>query len=108
VTPKQAVQALRKAALAHDEVEEGVACAGTAIECATFKSKKKAFLFVNENNARVRLVASRAEAARLAKKEPKRFVIGPQGWAKVFLSDPPELELMLRWLDESYRAVRSR
>jgi YjbR len=105
VTPKQAVQALRKAALAHDGVEEGVACAGTALECATFKARKKAFLFVNENNARLRLTKSRAEAARLAKSEPKRFVVGPQGWAKIFLNEPPALELMLRWLDESYRAV---
>jgi hypothetical protein len=100
------VQALRKAALAFPGVEEGVACAGTAIECATFKADKKAFLFVNENNARLRLKASRAEAERLAKSEPRRFVIGPQGWAKIFLAEPPSLELMLRWLDESYRAVR--
>ena len=105
MTPKQAVQALRKAALEYEDVEEGVACAGTAIECATFKVKKKAFLFVNQNNARLRLTKSRAEAARLAKTEPQRYVVGSQGWAKIFLAKPPALELMLRWLDESYRAV---
>jgi len=100
------VQALRKAALALPGVEEGVACAGTALECATFKIRRKAFLFVNENNARLRLVASRAEAAALAKKEPRRYVIGPQGWAKLLLAEPPPLALMLRWLDESYHAVK--
>ena len=78
---------------------------GTAIECATFKARKKAFLFVNENNARLRLVASRKEAARLAKREPQRYVVGPQGWVKILLAEPPELELMLAWLDESHRAV---
>jgi hypothetical protein len=100
------VQALCKAALAFDGVEEGVACAGTVLESAAFKVKKKTFLFVSEKSARLRLTSSRAEAARLAKKEPQHFQIGPQGWAKIFLSEPPSLELMLRWLDESYRAVR--
>jgi predicted DNA-binding protein (MmcQ/YjbR family) len=105
MTPRQAVEALRQAALGHDGVEEGIACAGTVLESATFKVKKKAFLFVNEKNARLRLLASRQEAAQLAKKEPRRYVIGPQGWAKILLADPPPLELLLRWLDESYRAV---
>jgi predicted DNA-binding protein (MmcQ/YjbR family) len=105
VTPKQAVQTLRKAALGYEGVEEGVACAGTVLESATFKAKKKAFLFVNEKSARLRLTSSRGEAEELAKKSPERFQIGPQGWAKIFLSEPPALELMLRWLDESYRAV---
>src|SRR4051812_32250518 len=105
MTPKQAVAALRRAASELAEVEEGVACAGTTLEAATFRINKKVFLFVNENNARLRLLASRKEAEQLAKAEPQRFVIGPQGWAKILLAEPPELELLLRWLQESYRAV---
>ena len=34
-----------------------------------------------------------------------RYVVGPQGWVKILLAEPPELELMLAWLDESHRAV---
>jgi predicted DNA-binding protein (MmcQ/YjbR family) len=103
VTPQKIMQSLRKSALAFPDVDEGVACEGTPIECATFKVKKKTFLFVNENNARLRLKQSASEAQKLAKKEPQRYVIGPQGWAKIFLGEDPPLDLLLRWLEESYR-----
>jgi predicted DNA-binding protein (MmcQ/YjbR family) len=103
VTSQKIVEKLRKAALAFPDVEEGVACEGTPIECATFKVKKKTFLFVNQHNARVRLKKSAPEAQKLAKEEPQRYVIGPQGWAKVLLAEDPPIDLLLRWLEESYR-----
>jgi hypothetical protein len=103
VTARQIVEALRKAALAHPDVEEGVACAGTPLECATFKVRKKTFLFVNENNARVRLDKSRAAAAKLAKSNPECYVIGPQGWAKVMVAASPDVSLVEKWIGESYQ-----
>jgi predicted DNA-binding protein (MmcQ/YjbR family) len=103
VTPQKIVEKLRKAALALPYVEEGVACAGTVLESATFKIKKKTFLFVSEKHARLRLRKSAPEAQKLAKQEPQRYVIGPQGWAKIFLAEDPPLDLLLEWLEESYR-----
>ena len=103
MTPQKIVENLRAAALAFPDVEEGVACEGTALESATFKVKRKTFLFVSEKNARLRLKQSASEAEQLAKSEPQRYVIGPQGWAKIFLGEDPPLELLLRWVEESYR-----
>lgn len=97
--------ALCQAARSFPDVEEGVACAGTSLECATFKTRRKAFLFVGEHNARLRLQASHADAARLAASEPHRYVVGPQGWVKIFLEQDPDPALLLRWLEESYGVV---
>jgi hypothetical protein len=108
VTPRQIAQALRKAALALPDVEEGVACAGTALECATFKIRKKTFLFVNENNARVRLDKSRLAAGKLAKAHPDTYVIGPQGWAKVLMAGSPDVSLVEKWVVESYQLYARR
>lgn len=101
------MEALRKIALRFPEVEEGIACKGTALECTTFKARKKAFLFISVANARVKLQESLAEAAKLAAKEPGRYKVGAHGWAEVkFTNDePPPLELLERWIDESYRLL---
>src|SRR5713226_4595552 len=40
------LRALRRAALRHPDVEEGLACKGTVIESVTFKVQGKAFLFL--------------------------------------------------------------
>lgn len=103
----ETAQALRRAALRYPEVEEGIACKGTPLECATFKARNKAFLFVGAAEAKVKLRESQAEATKLASEQPSRYKIGPQGWATVRFSDaePPPLELPARWIDESYRAV---
>ncbi len=107
-SPKSAgsreVQALRKAALRHPDVEETVACQGTSVESASFKVKGKAFLFLRAGTAMVKLDKSRAEAARLAAKAPDRCKAGAQGWTTITLGGdsavPPEL--LKRWIDESY------
>lgn len=101
------VQALRKFAMKHDDVEEGIACAGTALECATFKTNKKAFLFLGTANARLKLQDSLAEAAKLAKAEHDRYKAGANGWVEVkFAGDEaPPLDVMTRWIDESYQLM---
>ena len=106
----KAAQALRKAAMRHAGAEESVACAGTKLECATIGVKKKVFLFLFEDGgaltARVKLRESAAEAKKLAKREPERYAIGANGWAKIAFgeADAP-IALLERWIDESHRAV---
>jgi hypothetical protein len=55
-------QAMRQAALRCPDVEEGIACKGTAVECSAFKARKKTFLFVRAEDARVKLHESLVEA----------------------------------------------
>ena len=100
------MKALTKLALALPEVEEGIACQGTAVECATFKARGKAFLFLARTNLRLKLGESLAEATTLAVKEPARYVVGAHGWIKVtFGDDPLSMDVLIRWIDESYRLV---
>ncbi|MSQ96453.1 MAG: MmcQ/YjbR family DNA-binding protein [Gemmataceae bacterium] len=100
-------QALRKIARQFPEAEEGIACQGTAIECTTFKARNKAFLFVGVVEARLKLQESLVEAIKLAAKEPSRYQVGAHGWVKLTFGqdDSPPLELLARWIDESYRLL---
>src|SRR5690348_7131380 len=99
--------ALRKLALRHDDVEEGIACPGTAMERHTMKAGKKAFLFFGAGDAMVKLDASLAEAKRLAKSEPKRYRAGANGWVKVTFSPeaPPAMDVLARWIAESHALI---
>ena len=92
-------KAVLKAALAHPETEEGVACEGTALERRTVKVKKKAFLFLGTLDAMVKLGASKAEAKRLGLK------VGSTGWVKVTFKGGPPVQVLRRWVDESYRLM---
>jgi len=106
-----AIEALRKCALAHPDVEEGIACKGTALESSTFKARKKAFLFVQPKDGgmklRLKLDTLAPEAKKLAAKEPDRYGVGAKGWvAATFGPDEaPPKGLLERWIAESYRIV---
>jgi hypothetical protein len=104
---KPPLQALRTVALKLSDVEEGIACKGTAIECSTFKVSGKAFLFVSAANIRLKLKESLAEATRLAAKEPDRYEAGALGWVKVTFGDdtPLALDTLKKWIAESYRLM---
>src|SRR5262249_53302600 len=104
---KPPLQALRTAALKLPDVEEGIACKGTAIECSTFKVSGTAFRFLAAANIRVKLKESLAEAARLAAKAPERYEVGAHGWVKVTFGDDAQLPLdtLQKWIDESYRQM---
>ncbi len=101
------MKALRTLAMKYPEAEEGVACKGTALECATFKTRNKTFLFVGGANLRVKLKESLAEAAKLAKAESGRYKVGANGWVEVKFSkdEPPPLDVLERWIGESYRLL---
>jgi predicted DNA-binding protein (MmcQ/YjbR family) len=90
---------LNTIALALPEVERGVACAGTALESRTYQVKKKSFLFVSNEQARMKLDASASEARRLG------FAVGANGWVTVSLDAPPKAAVMKRWIAESYSLV---
>ena len=98
------MRALRRAALRHPDVHEGVSCEGTSLEKRTVKAHNKAFVFLGMADVMVKLRASLPEATRLAKKEPARYKAGARGWVTARLDGDvgPPLALLERWIDESY------
>src|SRR5688572_26169621 len=86
-------------ALALPGVDEGLACAGTALECRTFHVNKKNFLFVSEKEARLKLSASSSEAKRLGHE------VGASGWVKLSLERLPPASVLRRWISESHGLV---
>jgi hypothetical protein len=88
---------LRYAALSHDDVQETIACKGTAVESAAFRVKKKAFLFLSDAHIRLKLDASIGKAKKLG------CDVGKGGWVKVDLAGKPPLVGVLKtWIRESY------
>lgn len=103
------VAALREFAMRLPGAEEGVACAGTALEKRTIKAKNKAFLFLGLSDAMLKLGPSLEEAVALATLEPGRVKVGAHGWVTVKLDEKaPPLELLQRWIEESHRVVSGR
>ena len=86
----------RSLALALPNVEEGVACVGTALESRTFVVAKKAFLFVSAKDARLKLDSSATEAKRLG------FAVGANGWVKIELASLPPVPVLKQWIAESH------
>jgi hypothetical protein len=103
------VQALRAFAMTLPDVEEGVACEGTAIEKRTLKVRKKAFLFLGPADLMLKLRESLPEAARLAAQAPDQYRAGAGGWVSVKFPDPAtvSIDLLKKWVDESYRQFAS-
>lgn len=94
---------LRRFALALPEVEEGVACAGTALEARTFARGRKSFLFLRASDARLKLGPSLAEAERLADGDPERCRVGANGWVHVQLEGAGDLRKRIEaWIAESH------
>ncbi|HEY8078429.1 MAG TPA: hypothetical protein VIF62_30075 [Labilithrix sp.] len=81
------------------DVEEGVACAGTALESRTYAAKKKTFLFVGKEHARLKLDASAKEAKKLG------FAVGANGWVKIPLDEAPPKAVIERWVAESHALI---
>ena len=98
-TQKLTPATIRKFASSLPDVEEGVACEGTALERRTFKAKKKAFLFLGSDDAMLKLDASLAEARSLA------LNVGKNGWVKLLLSGGTPREVVHRWIKESYELM---
>jgi len=101
------MKALRRAALRHPDVHEGVSCEGTSLEKRTVKAHNKAFVFLGVADLMVKLRASLSEARRLAKKEPARYKAGAHGWVTFRLDgeETAPLAMLERWIDESHDLV---
>jgi hypothetical protein len=106
----ESVEALRKAALQFPDTEEGISCKGTSLERATVKARNKAFVFLGMDGARVKLRESLAEAGELAAEAPERFKVGANGWVAVTFRDdaPAPVQLLKKWIGESYRLIVSK
>jgi hypothetical protein len=98
------IQMLRQTALGHADVEEGIACKGTALESATYKVRGKAFLFVRPGKAMVKLESSLDEATKLARENPACCKVGSGGWVTIEIAHAKDLpiEVLTRWIAESY------
>jgi predicted DNA-binding protein (MmcQ/YjbR family) len=77
------------------------------------KVNKKIFVFLGHERDDgifqfcVKLPESAAKALKLPGAEPAGYGMGKHGWVlvKVQPDDRPDLDLFLRWVEESYRAV---
>ncbi len=102
---KDPTKALRDAAAALPDVNEGTSCSQTA-----YKAGKKAFLYVGPGakgvgfKAMFQLDASLNEAEALAESTPDRFEIGKNNWVTTRFSaeKPLPKKIWGRWLKESY------
>ena len=81
------------------------------------KVNKKVFVFMCKKVTRerglsitVKLPVSRAEALELPFTEPTGYSLGKSGWvtATFMPGQPAPIELILDWVEESYRAIAPR
>jgi predicted DNA-binding protein (MmcQ/YjbR family) len=102
----RAQEALRKAALAYPETTEDHPWDHIAI-----KVKGKVFLFLGNDaeglGMSMKLPDSHKHAVALPFAFPTPYNLGKSGWvsAKFSPGDEVPLEMLLEWLDESYRAI---
>ena len=101
--PTSPREILRALALAHPDVEEALACKGTALESSAFKVRKKTFLFARDVEMMIKLDESLPEARRLAAQGANDFRVGAGGWVSVKFGAGklPAKELLSRWIAES-------
>jgi len=97
---------LRAFALEYPETHEDFPWGERAI-----KVKGKAFIFMragdDEVSLSVKLPNSRDMALDLPWAEPTHYGLGKHGWVTAHLwpKEKPPLDLIRKWIDESYRAV---
>jgi hypothetical protein len=100
---KDPTEPIRLKASRYPAVDEGTACTQSS-----FKTGKRAFLFIGMQGGRYKamfkLQESMSEASKLAEKEPDRFEVGSTAWVTArFTADKPmPKKLWEKWLDESY------
>ena len=100
---KNPTEPIRLKASRYPAVDEGTACTQSS-----FKTGKRAFLFIGMQGGRYKamfkLQKSMSAAIKLAKKEPDRFQVGSTAWVTArFTADKPmPKKLWEKWLDESY------
>lgn len=106
----KAIEALRRAGLRQPNVEESIACKGTALESETFKVQGKAFLFLRSGKAMLKSGTSQRAAMKLADEHPAYYKVGSGGWTTVDLSNPKGLSMKLleSWIAESHGLFASK
>ena len=103
---KDAANAIRAAAMAYPGAEEHFPWGESA-----FKIKGKVFVFMHQSDEALgmscKLPASRYAALSLPFAKPTGYGLGKSGWisARFEAKDAIPVELLLSWIDESYRAV---
>ena len=102
MTSKQLFDRLRKKALSYPGATEDHPWGETAI-----KVNGKVFIFLGEDSAGFKLPKSRDMAHDLPFAEPTHYGLGKHGWVTAHLrpKEKPPLDLIRKWIDESYRAV---
>ena len=106
---KDPTKALRDAAEALPNVVAGTSCNQTS-----YKTAKKAFLYIGPGakgvgyKAMFKLDSSLADARELAKSEPAHFEVGVGNWVTARFSDEDPLpkKIWSSWLKESYAEAR--
>jgi hypothetical protein len=99
---KDPIEPIRLKASRYPGVDEGTSCTQSS-----FKTGKNAFLYIGmqggRHKAMFKLDASKADAAKLAKKEPDRYQVGSTAWvtARFTTEEPMPKKLWEKWLDES-------
>lgn len=104
------VPALRRFALGYAEVQEGVACKGTALEKSSFAVGKKTFLFLGRDDLMLKLTDSLPQAATLAATAPECCRAGATGWVTIRFrhEHTPPFALLRKWIDESYQMMATK
>jgi predicted DNA-binding protein (MmcQ/YjbR family) len=95
---------LRSHALSYPETTEAFPWGESA-----FKVKGKTFVFMraepNELSFSVKLLKSRKKGLALPGSEPTHYGLGAKGWVTLRPTEKTSLELLLTFVDESYRAI---
>lgn len=96
------------AALRHNDVEEGIACEGTALESRTIKVNGRAFLFLSPKKAYFKLGPSYAGAQEAAK-DSEAVKPGGAGWTSLMWDAPSPVSdaTLRRWVDESHALIQA-
>ena len=101
--PSDPTEPIRIKASQYPRVDKGTACTQSA-----FKAGNQAFLYCGPQGGRFKamfkLDKSKAEAVKLAAKQPDRFDVGKTAWvtARFSAEKPMPKKLWSKWLDESY------
>lgn len=106
-SPEDLLRPLLEAALGYPEAWEDHPWDETVV-----KVRKKVFVFLGVHHdgragCTVKLPESAEEALQFPFAEPAGYGLGRSGWVNCAFapSDEPPLDLLLDWLDESYRTV---